>query len=82
LAANEKLEVHLAPGPDLRADNRIEIYIAGQLVESVAPSDLPLVIRAPLAAQSSLEDQGEIRIVGPMAGIRQISVMHLGSVPR
>jgi hypothetical protein len=82
LAANKKLEVHLAPGPDLRADNRIEIYIAGQLVQSVAPSDLPLVIRAPLAAQSSLEDQGEIRIVGPTAGIRQISVMHLGSVAR
>jgi hypothetical protein len=80
--ANRSLEAHLAPGPDLRSDNRIEFHVAGQRIQTFAPDQLPLDLSIPLPAQSNLEELGEIRITGPTAGIRQISVAQLRSVTR
>jgi hypothetical protein len=77
-----RLTVQLAAGPDLRPDNRIEVYLAGHLLQSIDPRDLPFRIDAPLAMQAGPETEGEIRIVGSAAGIRQISVEQLRCVLR
>jgi hypothetical protein len=75
------LAVEIAAGPDLRPDNRIEVYFAGRLLRSVAPNELPVGIDAPLAAQPGAETEGEIRVTGPTGGIRQVSVAQLQSFP-
>ena len=62
--------------------NRIEIYLAGERVQSIARDELPIRIGIPLSAQSNPEAVGEIRIVGPTAGMKQVSVAELRSVPR
>jgi hypothetical protein len=80
--ADRNLEANLAPGPDLRSDNRIEIYVAGQRIQTFAPNQLPLDISIPLPAQSNLEELNEIRISGATAGIRQITVAQLRSARR
>jgi hypothetical protein len=77
-----RLTVEMAAGPDLRPDNRIEVYFAGRLLQSFAPGDLPVRIDAPLAAQAGPETEGEIRITGSAAGGRQVSVAQLRSFPR
>ena len=76
------LAVQVAAGPDLQPGNRIEVYFAGHLLQSIAPRDLPVHIDAPLAMQAGPETEGEIRIVGSAAGIRQLSVAQLRCVPR
>jgi hypothetical protein len=76
------LGVQLAAGPDLRPGNRIEVYVAGRLLQSVTPSDLPAHIDVQLPMRADREIEGEIRIVGPVAGIRQISVAQLRSFKR
>ena len=82
-AANRRsLEAYLTEGPDLRRSNRIEIYFAGERIQSIAPDELPIRLSIPLAAQFNPEAEGEIRIVGPTAGRRQVSVAELRSVPR
>jgi hypothetical protein len=82
LADQMHLAVQMAAGPDLRPDNRIEVFFAGHLLQSIAPKDLPVRIDAPLAVQAGPETEGEIRIVGPAAGTRQVSVGQLRSFPR
>ena len=74
------LALQMAAGPDLRSDNRIEVYFAGHLLQSIDPTDLPIRVDTPLAMQAGQETEGEIRIVGSVAGIRQISVAQLRSV--
>jgi hypothetical protein len=76
------LAVEIAAGPGLRPDNQIVLYLGGQMVQSIAPNELPLSINAPITIQRGPETEGEIRIVGSAAGIRQISVSRLRSVPR
>jgi hypothetical protein len=76
------LEVHLAAGPDIRPDNQIELYISGQLLLTLRSSELPRQIAVTLPALSGIENEGEIRIVGPAAGIHQLSVSMLTSVAR
>jgi hypothetical protein len=71
----------VAAGPDLRPENRIEIYVGGQRLQSIGPNELPARINIPLAAQSSVEVVGEIRIAGPASGIRQVSVSQLRTIP-
>jgi hypothetical protein len=82
LAGRRHLDIEVAAGPDLRPDNRIEIYLAGQLLHSVAPDQLPISIHVPFSLQIGPEIEGEIRIIGPAGGIRQISVAGLRTVPR
>jgi hypothetical protein len=74
------LALQMAAGPDLRPDNRIEVYFAGHLLQSLDPTDLPFRIDTPIAMQAGPETEGEIRIVGSAAGIRQVSVAQLRSV--
>jgi hypothetical protein len=76
------LEVHLAAGPDIRPDNRIELYISGELLLTLGSSELPRQIAVTLPALSGIENEGEIRIVGPAGGIHQLSVSMLTSVAR
>jgi hypothetical protein len=82
LADRMHLAFQVAAGPDLQPDNRIEVYFAGHLLQSIAPRDLPVQIDAPFAMQAGPETEGEIRIVGSAAGIRQVSVAQLRCVPR
>jgi hypothetical protein len=76
------LEVHLAAGRDIRPDNQIELYISGQLLLTLRSSELPRQIAVTLPALSGIENEGEIRIVGPAGGIHQLSVSMLTSVAR
>jgi hypothetical protein len=76
------LEVHLAAGPDIRPDNQIELYISRQLLLTLRSSELPRQIAVSLPALSGVENEGEIRIVGPAGGIHQLSVSMLASVAR
>jgi hypothetical protein len=76
------LTFEVAAGPDFRQDNKIEIYVAGQMLRSIAPNELPMRVDVPLTTSLGLETEGEIRIVGLTAGIRQISVARLRSVSR
>ncbi|GLR95200.1 hypothetical protein GCM10007858_28340 [Bradyrhizobium liaoningense] len=83
LTQNQRtLEVNLAAGPDLRPDNQIELYISGQLLLTVRSGELPRQITVDLPALSGIENEGEIRIVGPAGGIHQLSVAKLLSFPR
>jgi hypothetical protein len=81
-ADQRSLVFQVAAGPDLRPDNRIEIYIEGQRLQSIAVNTLPTRINVPLAAQSGAEVAGEIRIAGPASGIRQVSVAQMRIIPR
>jgi len=82
LADRRSLDFEVAAGPDLRRENQIEIYVAGQLLQSVSPSELPISIHALLPLQVGPQAAGEVRIIGPTRGIRQISVAKLRTVPR
>lgn len=80
LPQERDLLVYLANGPELKPENRVELYIADERVLSVASGDLPALFRIPLSAQPSIETAGEFRIVGPAAGIRQMSVSAIRTV--
>jgi hypothetical protein len=71
------LSVQLAAGPDLRPDNRVDIYFGGQRLHSVSPNELPIQLGILLPTSFGRTNEAEIRIVGPFAGIRQISVAKL-----
>src|ERR1700737_1816836 len=61
------LEVHLAAGPAIRPDKQIDLYITGQLLPPLRSVELPRQIAVALPALSGIENEGEIRIVGPAA---------------
>jgi hypothetical protein len=82
LTDQARLTLEMSAGPDLRPDNRIEVYFAGHLLQSVAPGELPVSVDVPLAAQTDPESVGEIRITGLAVGTRQVSVAQLRSFPR
>jgi hypothetical protein len=81
-ADQRSLAVQVSAGPDLRPDNQIEVYLAGQVLRTITPNELPIRIDAPLPIHLGSEAEGEIRVVGLAAGIRQISVTQLRTVLR
>ena len=81
-AEQRTLHVNLAAGPDMRPDNRVEIYVSGKHLLTVSPAEMPLRAEVALPALAKSENDGEIKISGPFGGIHQLSVGNLRSVVR
>jgi hypothetical protein len=74
------LTIDLRPGPDLRSANMVEIVMADQVLATVPPAQLPATITLPLPLLAGQLLPGMIRILGPQAGPRQVSVVSLDTV--
>lgn len=76
-AEQRELRISLMPGPDLREDNQIEIRVAGRLLTTVIPAQLPHEVVVPLPEIPAAGTLGELRITGQVLGIHQLSVSGL-----
>jgi hypothetical protein len=75
------LHLELWPGPDLRADNRIECLVNDRVIAILQPNDLPITVDLPLSGLAGTPARGLIRIMGAQAGPRQVFVLHLRTLP-
>jgi hypothetical protein len=82
VADQRELRISLMPGPDLRKDNQIEVCVAGRLLTTVTPAQLPHEVVVPLPEIPAVGTVGELRITGQVLGIHQLSVSGLLTGPR
>ncbi len=78
LVSTIDIRPHVAPGPDLRPDNYIDVILGDKILERVEALRLPIDFKIAIPvtlARSGLG--GAIQVTGPCAGIRQVSISHL-----
>jgi hypothetical protein len=74
-----KILATLQPGPDIQADNTIEILIAGNSSVILPANTLPRTICLGVTENGTGNITGKIIVHGPIKGIRQIRVLNLTS---
>ena len=74
------LTMQLMPGPDLRPANEVEIVFAESVLAWIPAGRLPVQLMLPLDGLFGPALPVSIRILGPAAGIRQVSLSSLGTV--
>jgi hypothetical protein len=71
---SRKLLLKINPGPDLTSENQILLIINQKIMLNINPNDLPISLDVLLNKLEFGENIGEIVILGPNNGIRQISI--------
>jgi len=71
---SRKLHLKINPGPDLTSENQILLIINQKIMLNINPNDLPISLDILLNKLEFGENIGEIFILGPKNGIRQISI--------
>ena len=75
---NSVLHIYIGGGPDLTPDNKIQIIINSEIVSNLTPYELPKELNLKISNVKIKSDvNGEIKIIGPQSGIRQIRVARL-----
>jgi hypothetical protein len=76
---NRYLLMKIYPGPDLLPENVIEIQLNGSILKTLIARDLPTQLSLLLGNLNSGVNNCSLEVIGPVAGIRQVSVAKMST---